>query len=132
MANNPRRGFSRKEPFAGKSRFWIRRNHADGPIEIPAGLITGEEPGPVFSLIAGVHGAEYAPIAAAQELFRRLDTKEVKGQVRFVFIANLPGYRTRSMFVNPTDGKNLNGAFPGDEKGSHKIWWKHRSRPKTG
>lgn len=119
MANNPRRGFSHKEPSAGKSRFWIRRNHADGPIEIPAGLIIGEEPGPVFSLIAGVHGAEYAPIAAAQELFRRLDTKEVKGQVRFVFIANLPGYRTRSMFVNPTDGKNLNGAFPGDEKGSH-------------
>lgn len=102
-----------------KNTYWIREDHPEGPIEIPAGIVKGERPGPVFTVIAGVHGAEYAPIAASHRLFRDLDPKDIRGEVRFVFIANMPAYRSRTMFVNPVDGKNLNRSFPGNPAGSH-------------
>ncbi len=108
-----------------KRAFWIRRRHPEGAIDIPVAVINGVEQGPVFSIIAGVHGAEYAPIVASQTLFRLIDPAKAMGQIRFVFIANLPSYRKRSVFVNPTDGKNLNRCFPGDCKGSHTGFLAH-------
>lgn len=102
-----------------KRKYLLRRCHSDAPVEMPVGVIDGNSPGPIFTVVAGVHGAEYAPIAASHQLFREISPEVVKGQVRFAFIANLPAFRSRKLFLNPIDGKNLNRSFPGNSQGSH-------------
>jgi hypothetical protein len=44
---------------------------------IPVTVIHGRHPGPVLSLIAGIHGSEYAPILAMQRLPDSLDPAEM-------------------------------------------------------
>lgn len=85
---------------------------------IPVTVFNGAEPGPVLGITAGVHGYEYPPIMAAQELIQKIDPGRLKGTVILVQIANVVGFLTRSITINPLDGKNLNRSFPGKEKGS--------------
>src|SRR5579875_3051121 len=59
--------------------------------DVPVIRVTGTAPGPRLTVLAGIHGCEYAPMAAV---------------------------RARSPFVVPEDGKNLNRCFPGDPAGT--------------
>ena len=43
---------------------------------IPVTIINGQNPGPVLSLTAGIHGTEYVPIIALQELINEIDPKD--------------------------------------------------------
>ena len=88
------------------------------PYRIPAWLINGEADGPTLVVTAGVHGAEYAGIAAALHLGQTLDPKDLHGQVIVVPVMNVPAYRARSIYVCPLDGKNLNRVFPGQALGT--------------
>ena len=85
---------------------------------IPVTVIQGSKPGPVLSLIAGIHGSEYAPILALQKLRKQLDPKQLAGTIILVHIANVPAFLGRSIYVNPIDGKNLNREFPGSAEGT--------------
>ena len=69
-------------------------------------------------MTAGVHGAEYASIAAALDLGQSLEPNDLRGQVIVVPVMNSPAFRARSIYVSPLDGKNLNRVFPGQALGT--------------
>ena len=85
---------------------------------IPVSIIHGKSPGPVLGLIAGIHGFEYPPIMAMQQMARELNPDSLKGTVIIIHIANVKAFFGRSVYYNPVDGKNLNRQFPGDKNGS--------------
>ena len=85
----------------------------DDATRIPITIIHGNRPGPVLTLIAGVHGAEYAPIIALQRVLPQVDPQKLSGTVILVHIANLPSFLKRNIYYGPADGKNLNRVFPG-------------------
>ena len=85
---------------------------------IPVTIIHGRQPGPVLSLIAGIHGSEYAPILAMQRLPDALDPAEMAGTLIIVHIANVPAFQGRTVYFGPNDLKNLNRSFPGDPAGT--------------
>ncbi|RDV15915.1 hypothetical protein DXT99_07965 [Pontibacter diazotrophicus] len=85
---------------------------------IPVTVFHGSKRGPVLGITAGVHGMEYAPIMAAQQLPRQLDPTKMSGTVLLVHMANVPAFLHRGLRVNPMDGKNLNRVFPGKSNGT--------------
>lgn len=85
---------------------------------LPVTIIKGKDPGPVFTIIAGIHGFEYPPIIAVQQLIQEIDSSKLKGALIILPIANVASFYGRSPFVNPVDNKNLNTAFPGKENGT--------------
>ncbi len=87
-------------------------------IELPLFAINGKNDGPTLVVTAGVHGAEYAGIAAALHLGQTLTPAGLNGKVVVVPVVNVPGFRARSIYVCPLDGKNLNRVFPGQPDGT--------------
>lgn len=85
---------------------------------LPGVVFHGNEEGPVFTIVAGVHGFEYPPIVAAQELLREIDPMQLRGTLIFIPIANKGSFYSRTPFLNALDKKNLNGVFPGNKKGT--------------
>ncbi|WP_228394338.1 succinylglutamate desuccinylase/aspartoacylase family protein [Chryseobacterium glaciei] len=85
---------------------------------LPITIIKGKEKGPVFSIVAGIHGYEYPPIIAVQELLNEIKPEQVKGTLIIVPIANVEAFQKRTPFINPLDNKNLNNAFPGSQNGT--------------
>lgn len=85
---------------------------------LPIAILKGKTDGPVFTIVAGVHGYEYPPIVAAQALMKEIDLDQLKGTLIVVPIANIASFFTRTPFINPQDQKNLNNAFPGKADGS--------------
>ena len=85
---------------------------------IPVTVINGASRGPVLALVAGVHGYEYPPILASYRLKTAINPKTLSGTVILVHIANLPSFQKRTVYYNPSDGKNLNRVFPGDPQGT--------------
>jgi uncharacterized protein len=92
---------------------------ADAGTRIPVVKIVGTRPGPTLAVIAGVHGAEYAPIIAGQRLLARLKATDIRGTVQLVLVANPPALFKRTIFYSPADWKNLNRVFPGKRDGSY-------------
>src|SRR5258708_28337504 len=78
----------------------------------------GSGHGPKLTVIAGVHGCEYASMAAVRQWSAGLSGLDLRGSVRAVPVLNLPAFRARSPFVVPEDGKNLNRCFPGNPAGT--------------
>jgi len=89
-----------------------------GVYRLPMWLINGKEEGPTLVVTGGVHAAEYASIAAALELGRSLGPANLRGSVIVVPVMNMPGFSTRSIYICPLDGRNLNRVFPGNPKGT--------------
>ena len=87
-------------------------------LEIPVIEVTGDTPGPLLSVIAGVHGCEYASMAGLRRWVGGLAARPIRGTVRAVPVVNLPAFWARSPFVVPDDGKNLNRCFPGSPDGT--------------
>lgn len=96
----------------------IRRTLDLAGLEVPVAEITGASDGPRLTVIAGVHGCEYAPMAAVRRWIRELQPDRLRGRVLAVPVLNLPAFWTRTPFVVPQDGKNLNRSFPGDPAGT--------------
>ena len=87
-------------------------------VGVPIFAINGQEPGVTLAVTGGVHGAEYASIAAALHVGQTLDPAGLRGRVIIAPIANSPAFRARSIYVCPLDGVNLNRVFPGKADGS--------------
>jgi len=85
---------------------------------LPISIIKGKSKGPVFTIIAGVHGFEYPPIIATQELMQEIDMHKLNGTLVIVPLASMGAFFARTPFTSPEDNVNLNGAFPGKAKGS--------------
>jgi hypothetical protein len=86
-------------------------------VEIPYAVIEGERPGPRLLITAGVHGSEYCSIEVALRLMRRTPDA-IRGTLVVLPILNVQGFRQRSIYVMPEDGKNLNRMFPGEPAGT--------------
>jgi uncharacterized protein len=103
----------------GKKSYGVAEFPVQGKAyKLPMWLINGSEAGPTLVVTGGVHGAEYASIAAALEFGRSLDPEGVHGRVIVVPVINLPGFAARSIYICPLDGKNPNRVFPGDAGGT--------------
>ena len=103
----------------GEKRYGVVEFPVQGQsYKLPLWLINGDKSGPTLVVTGGVHGAEYASIAAALDLGQSLDPKGLCGQVIVVPVVNLPGFAARSIYVCPLDGKNPNRVFPGDAGGT--------------
>jgi hypothetical protein len=85
---------------------------------VPLIELSGRQDGPRLTVLAGVHGCEYAPMAAVRRWARELADRDITGSIRAVPVLNVPAFRSRSPFVTPGDGKNLNRCFPGDPAGT--------------
>jgi uncharacterized protein len=96
----------------------LRRTLSLAGFDIPVVELTGAADGPQLTVLAGVHGCEYAPMAAVRRWTRALAGRELRGTVRAVPVLNLPAFRDRTPFLVPGDGKNLNRCFPGDPDGT--------------
>jgi uncharacterized protein len=98
-----------------------RRLAAFAGLDVPVIEAAGDEPGPRLSVIAGVHGCEYASIAGVRRWAAGLagrPGRRLRGTVTVVPVVNLPAFWARSPFVVPEDGKNLNRCFPGSPDGT--------------
>jgi len=96
----------------------LRRTLSLAGLDIPVVELTGAVDGPRLTVLAGVHGCEYAPMAAVRRWTKALAGRELRGSVRAVPVLNLPAFRARTPFLVPGDGKNLNRCFPGDPDGT--------------
>jgi predicted deacylase len=86
--------------------------------QIPVTVINGAGDGPILAVVAGIHGAEYAPIIAMHRIVGQIGAEDLNGAVIVVHIANLPAFSYRTIYVGPHDLKNLNRSFPGDPEGT--------------
>jgi hypothetical protein len=86
-------------------------------LSLPFSIIEGAVPGPCLLVTAGVHASEYCSIEAAVRLMKT-DPEALKGTLVVLPILNAQGFRKRSIYVMPEDGKNLNRMFPGKPNGS--------------
>jgi uncharacterized protein len=87
-------------------------------LELPCFAAHGDGDGPHLCLLAGIHGGEYSSIAAVVRFMNALDTSEFRGRITAVPIVSMPSFRSRTAFVVPQDGKNLNRCFPGSQHGT--------------
>jgi uncharacterized protein len=87
-------------------------------LELPCFEAVGESDGPHLCLLAGIHGCEYSSIAAVVRFMNALDPSQLRGRITAVPIVNMPSFQTRTPFVTPQDGKNLNRCFPGNPDGT--------------
>jgi predicted deacylase len=95
-----------------------RRSLSLAGYDVPVVELTGSPDGPRLTVIAGVHGCEYASQAGVRLWVRALAERDLRGSVRAVPVLNQPAFWARSPFVVPEDGKNLNRCFPGDPAGT--------------
>ena len=97
----------------------LRRGHLTPipELEIPYAIVEGAAPGPCLLVTAGVHASEYCSIEAAVRLMRT-DPATLRGTLGVLPILNVSGFKARSIYVMPEDGKNLNRMFPGEAGGS--------------
>ena len=87
-------------------------------LAVPFVQLTGSADGPTLTVIAGVHGCEYASMDGVRRWLRTLEGRELRGRVRAVPVLNVTAFAARMPFVVPEDGKNLNRSFPGDPAGT--------------
>jgi len=96
----------------------VSRGSSDPETVIPVTVFHGARPGPRLVITAGVHGYEFPPILAAQQLLTRIDPAQLAGTVILVRLAHVLAFEHRTPFVNPFDRKNLNRVFPGRADGT--------------
>jgi uncharacterized protein len=95
-----------------------RRSLELAGLTVPLVEVTGSHDGPLLTVIAGVHGCEYASMAGVRRWLRELETRDISGRVRAVPVLNVSAFAGRTPFVVPEDGKNLNRCFPGNPAGT--------------
>ena len=73
--------------------------------------IEGQKPGPTLVVLGAIHGDEYEGILAIQDIFTRLQPKDISGKLLLVPVCNPLAYQSYTR-LTPQDGKNLARVFP--------------------
>jgi len=73
--------------------------------------------GPTTLFMSGNHGDEYEGQIALTKLARKLAPQDIRGRIIILTMTNFPAAQA-GLRVSPIDGGNLNGAFPGDARGT--------------
>jgi uncharacterized protein len=109
-----------RPPTIGGMPTTLSATTSDGtPITVEVVRIASGQPGPHLAIVAALHGTEYASVAALGRVIQSLDPRRVRGTLTLVPVANRLAFESRTMYVCPPDGKNLNRTFPGDPNGSY-------------
>ena len=87
---------------------------SDAGYDIPVVVVHGAQPGPVFAVVSGSHGTEYASIVAVERLVDAVEPAELSGTLILVPLVNVPSFQRIVPHVNPTDDKNMNRFYPGN------------------
>jgi predicted deacylase len=107
--------------------FYHKRAHVRRYVRIPFTVIRGTEDGPTLCVTAGTHPTEYAGIDAAIRLTNEVRPDDLKGTLIVVPLVNPPGFWERN-YINPIDGGNIQGNWPGKTGGTiselmaYRIW----------
>jgi N-alpha-acetyl-L-2,4-diaminobutyrate deacetylase len=88
-----------------------------GEWRIPLLSITGNEDGPTFVVIAGIHGDEYEGPETIARVYQQIRHEDIRGKLVMVPFFNLPAYEAGTR-TSPVDGLNLARVMPGDPNGS--------------
>ena len=91
---------------------------ASGPIQFPVVIVNGAGEGPTLCLTSGVHATEYAPIDAVMRIVQSIEATSLRGALIAVPVVNMRMFDSRTGFVSPFDGLNLNKVAPGRSDGS--------------
>lgn len=95
--------------------FYHKRAHERRWLLIPFTVIRGVKDGPTLCVTAGCHPTEYSGIDAAIRLTREIKPENLKGTLLVVPVVNIPGFWERN-YINPIDGKNIQGLYPGVDR----------------
>ena len=95
----------------------VTRTPAGQPVRQTALLIGGTQPGPLVVLIGGLHGNEYEGPLTIMRLYAELAPADIRGTLVAIPVANVLAFEARTR-ETPSDGLDMNRAFPGDPKGS--------------
>ena len=90
----------------------------DTDYRLPVTVINGVDNGKTILLTSSINGCEYPSIEAVFRVAETLDPKEVSGAIVVINAVNVDGFLTRTPYLVPQDGKNLNRLFPGDPEGT--------------
>jgi uncharacterized protein len=85
--------------------------------DIPVHLFAGAEPGPTLLVQGAIHGSEIIGTMAILNLVKKLDPKQLKGNVIAVPVVNRVGFELCDR-GNKVDGKDISRQFPGNPNGS--------------
>lgn len=85
---------------------------------LPVMIVKGKSKGPVFTALAGVHGAELAPIIAVQELIKEINPVDLNGTLILIPITNIGSFYGYTPYINPIDQRNINRLSPGRADGT--------------
>src|SRR2546428_8069607 len=97
-----------------KAKGWVTIAELPGSkLEIPVAIANGKDDGPILFLNSGIHGSEYNPIEANIRLQKSFNPSNIKGAVISSIITNVPAFNSRTQYLNPIDGKNVNRLYPG-------------------
>ena len=72
---------------------------------LPIIIVKGRNSGKVFTITAGVHGSELAPIIATQKLIAEIKPSELNGTLIILPITNIGAFYGYSPYINPLDKK---------------------------
>jgi hypothetical protein len=86
------------------------------PVFIPVTVLHGTGPGPVLCVTAVLHGDEINGLETVRRLRSGVDPRRLKGTLVLVLIANPISFL--AMRRTLPDGRDLNRAFPGRDRGS--------------
>ncbi|MCC3860424.1 succinylglutamate desuccinylase/aspartoacylase family protein, partial [Emcibacteraceae bacterium Y4] len=93
-------------------------------MDMPLGIINGENDGPTMIVTGGLFATEYCGVEAASRLYRDTDPSKLSGRLIIIPVITYDAFQFRTpMFnlssgVSPRDGKSLNSVFPGNKDGS--------------
>ena len=107
-----------KTPKGEVGYYWLKLI-SDGfgsPINVPVMVARGIGDGPVLGVTAAVHGNELNGVSVIQRLFNEIDTKELRGTIVGIPVANIPAFIRKKRRFN--DGVDLNHIMPGKKNGN--------------
>lgn len=103
----------------GQLSRWMITLVEDGlgqPISVPMMVARGSGDGPVFGIVAALHGNELNGLGVLHKLFEQIDPQAMKGTLVAVLVANVPGLLRNQRGFN--DGADLNHLMPGIPDGN--------------
>lgn len=116
----------KKLPSESQSRLLVELVHdaLGQPLRVPVMVARGKQDGPVFGIIAALHGDEVNGIPVIHRLFEQLDLRQLRGTLVGVLVLNVPAYlREERRFINQVD---LNHIMPGKANGNVSDVYAHR------
>ena len=99
-------------------------NNDAARIDMPVGVVNGENDGPTLIVTGGLFATEYSGVEAASRMYRDFEPANLSGRLIVIPVITLDAFRFRTpMFkltsgISPMDGKSLNSVFPGNPNGS--------------